>query len=116
MGMRTRRSDSGSVVLETAFAIPALIAVTVALIWVVSLGATYVRLLDTAQTTARHVARGAAAPAAPDGAQVTVTTEGDLVRATVWREVTAPVPIVQGLSVRVSADATAALEVVAVDP
>lgn len=114
--MRTRRSDSGSVVLETAFAIPALIAVTVALVWVVSLGATYVRLLDSAQTTARHVARGAAAPAAPDGAQVVVTAEGDVVRATAWRDVSPPVPLLQGLSVRVSADATAALEIAAVDP
>ena len=38
--------------------IPVLLAVTVLLVWVTSLGATYVRLLDVAQTAARQAARG----------------------------------------------------------
>lgn len=105
---RPRTSDTGSVLLETAIAIPVLLAVTVALVWVASLGATYVRALDAAQTAARQAARGAALPNA-DGLSVSVAD--GLVRAVVIRPVHLPLPVFGQLSVDVTAEASALVEI-----
>lgn len=105
-----RAGDRGSVLLEAALAIPALVAVAVALTWVVSLGATYVRALDVAQSSARQVARGAAPVPAPEGFESDVSVEGNIVRARVTSDVSAPVPLLHGITVTVVADAVAAVE------
>lgn len=107
------RGDRGSVLLETAMAVPVLMAITVALVWVVSLGAVYVRTLDAAQTAARLVARGLPADNAQrlvaDGT-LTIIRESDTVRAVVTRRVTAPVPLLDGLGFDVRAEAVALAE------
>ena len=106
--MRPRRkSDTGSVLLETAFAVPILLAVTVALVWVASLGATYVRALDAALTAARQAARGAAVTEIP-GLQLSMSD--GLAHAVVVRPVHAPLPLIGALSVDVTAEASALVE------
>lgn len=99
--------DTGSVLLETAFAVPVLLAVTVALVWVASLGATYVRALDAAQTTARQAARGAVIT---DSADTRVFIADGLAHAVVVRPVHAPLPLLGALTVDVTAEASALIE------
>ena len=105
---RPAGTDSGSVLLETAIAIPVLLAVTAALVWVASLGAAYVRALDAAQTAARQAARGAVIPLASD---VSVSISEGLAHARVIRPVRAPFPLLDRLTVDVTAEATAHVEV-----
>lgn len=112
-----RRDDAGGVIVEIALAIPALVAIVVALVWVVSLGATYVRALDAAQTAAREVARGGdpgAAAATVDrvlpGGTLRIRPEGDLIAAEVSRAVSIPVPILSGITATVRAEAVAQAE------
>jgi hypothetical protein len=85
-----RRSDRGSVVVEAALVIPVLLAVTVLLVWVTTLGATYVRLLDVAQTAARQAARGVTSVDAPTGVTMTVIERDGLIHAEASEEVTPP--------------------------
>lgn len=66
-------------------ALPVLVALTIGLVWLLSLGAAQLRVIDAARETARAVARGddvAAAVAAgeqvaPEGARVVVQGGGD---------------------------------------
>ena len=110
--MRLRRmADRGSVLLETALAIPILLAVTVALVWVASLGAAYVRALDVAQTAARQAARGVTMPAVEG---LSVSVDGGLARAVVVQPMSAPVPMLGGMTIDVTAEATALVESVTV--
>ena len=112
------RADRGSVLLETAIAVPVLIAIAIAMVWVVSLGAVYVRALDTAQTAARQVARGVpveaivdpGGSAKPPLSGVTITTDAGLVHARVTRRITAPGPLLGGLGFDITAEATALAE------
>jgi hypothetical protein len=96
------------VLLETALAIPLLMAVAVALAWGISLGATSMALGDTARAAARDLARGESMSAVLDraraqapGADVRVEEAGDSVLVIVDREVSAPVPILRGITVTV---------------
>jgi Flp pilus assembly protein TadG len=100
------RSSDGMVLLETALAIPLLVAVTVALAWGISLAATSLALGDAARTAARDLARGEpsaqvlsrAQQAVPD-ARVSVADAGDSVAVVIDQDVHAPVPILSGVSV-----------------
>jgi len=101
-----RDPQRGSVLLETAIAIPLLIAVALALAWALSLGSTALRLADTARQVAREIARGvpaadaiAAAQDSAPGAVVRVVAEGSTVTVVAERTVTAPVPVLRDLSV-----------------
>lgn len=98
----------GSVLLETALAIPLLIATTVALAWGISLATTSLALGDAARSAARDLARGVAVAQAVDaavadapGARVRVEQAGDDVVVIVERDVTAPVPILRGLDITI---------------
>ena len=79
-GARTQR---GAVTAELALGLPVLMAVTLGLVWLLSVGAAQVRTVDAARETARAVARGddrGAAVAvgervAPDGVRVVVAAE-----------------------------------------
>jgi Flp pilus assembly protein TadG len=104
------RPDRGSVVVETAMVIPVLLAVTVLFVWVASLGATYVRVLDVAQTAARQAARGSEPLPAPDGVTVVVRERDGLIRAEATEEATPPLAAFAGWSVTVRAEAYAAPE------
>ena len=92
------RGDRGAVTAELAICLPILMAVTVGLVWLLSVGAAQVRTVDAAREAARAVARGddeAQAVAvgeqvAPDGVTVRVSTAGDRVVATASGRVAGP--------------------------
>jgi hypothetical protein len=80
-------SQCGAVTAELAIALPLLVAVTLGLVWVLSLGSAQVRVVDAARETARALARGEVAAEAidrgreiaPSGTLLTVTTDDDTV-------------------------------------
>ncbi|MEZ5118009.1 MAG: TadE family type IV pilus minor pilin [Candidatus Nanopelagicales bacterium] len=114
---RGRGLDRGSVTVEAAFAVPALVAVTLLLVWVVGIGTAHLRVGDAARSAARLAARGepdarvldAAQRSAP-GAQLSVSRDDETVLVTVWHRVRAPLPLVAGLGVDVEAQASAQRE------
>ncbi len=68
---------------EAAALLPVLLALTWGLLWVVSLAATQVRVVDTAREVARAAARGDRAPDVASGdaaVRVSVSRQGDRVR------------------------------------
>ena len=99
--------------------LPLLLALTVGLVWLLSVAAAQVRTVDAARETARALARGddpAAAVAAgqrvaPDGGRVTVTASGGEVVASVRARVDGPGGLFSVLpSVTVEAEAVALAE------
>lgn len=103
-------ADRGSVIVEATLVIPVLVLVTALLVWAASLGATYVRALDVAQTAARQAARGAVDVPAPEGMDLTLETRDGLVRATVTQRVAPPMPAFSDWGVTISAEAHAVPE------
>lgn len=91
----TRRLQRGAVTAETAVVLPVLVAFVLALVWVISLAAAQVRVVDAAREAARAAARGDPAATAvawgrrvaPDGASIQLSRQGGGVVV----EVTAPV-------------------------
>ncbi|GAA1914018.1 hypothetical protein GCM10009737_14170 [Nocardioides lentus] len=83
---------------ETAMALPVLVAVTIGLVWLLSVGLAQVRVVDAARETARAAARGDDAGGAleigrrvaPPGASVDLGVGGDEVRAVVTAPVVGP--------------------------
>jgi len=104
------RSDRGSVVVEAALVIPVLLAVTMLLVWVTSLGATYVRLLDVAQTAARQAARGVVDAESDLGVAVSITEVDGLIRVQAQQEMSPPLTGFLGWTLTVRAEAHAAPE------
>ena len=113
------RTERGTVTAETVMVLPILLAVALALAWLLSLAAAQVRVVDAARETARAAARDdrhADAVAlgrrvAPDGARITVREAGDTVVVRVRAEVGGPggiLRLVPGVSV--DAEAVAARE------
>ncbi|QWZ10663.1 pilus assembly protein [Nocardioides panacis] len=99
--------------------LPALAAVALGLVWLLSLAATQVRVVDAARETARAVARDDAAGSAtalgrrvaPDGSRITVREDGDTVVVRVRTEVHGPGGLFGFLpGVDVRAEAVAARE------
>jgi Flp pilus assembly protein TadG len=120
-----RRSDRGAVTAELALALPTLLAVTTALVWLLSVGAAQVRTVDAAREAARAAARGddpGAAVAsgervAPDGVTVSVATEGGRVVARAAGQVPGPGGLFSFLpGAPVSAEAVALVEEDGVGP
>lgn len=100
--------DSGMVLLETALAIPILLAVAAALAWGLSLAGTSAVLGDAVRTAARELARGEAvgealqrAQAQAPGALLTIGEESGLTVVRGSQEVSAPVPLLRGMTVTV---------------
>lgn len=93
-----RRGERGAVTAELAMTLPLLVAVTTGLVWLLAVGAAQVRAVDAARETARAVARGDVVAAAvergervaPEGATVSVGTDGTEVRVVVTGEVRGP--------------------------
>jgi hypothetical protein len=113
------RSERGAVTAELAMALPLLFAITVGLVWLLSVGVAQVRTVDAARETARALARGddpAAAVAAgervvPDGGSVAVGSVDGHVSATAVVEVDGPGGLFAFLpSVTVRAEAVALAE------
>jgi Flp pilus assembly protein TadG len=79
--------ERGAVTAELAMAVPLLLAVTLGMVWLLTLGTAQVRMVDATREAARAVARGEATvvalergrQVAPQGAVLTVTTLDDRV-------------------------------------
>lgn len=117
--------ERGAVTAELALALPTLLAVTTALVWLLSVGAAQIRTVDAAREAARAVARGddpGAAVAvgeqvAPEGVSVVVVTEGGRVVARASGQVPGPGGLFSFLpGAPVSAEAVAIAEEAAGDP
>jgi Flp pilus assembly protein TadG len=113
------RDERGAVTAETAVVLPVLLAVTLGLVWLVSLAATQVRVVDSAREVARAAARdddgvavGLGRRVAPAGSRITVSRGGGTVEATVAATVRGPGGLFAFLPpVEVSSRATTAEEV-----
>ena len=99
--------------------LPVLVALTLALVWLVGLASTQVRVVDSAREVARAVARDEPTPGAlglghrvaPAGSWIHVTSHGDLVEVRVVAPVAGPAGLLRFLpSVDVAATAVAAKE------
>jgi TadE-like protein. len=114
---RRGRGERGNTIVELMFAIPALLLVLLALFWLSMLGLSHAKAADLAHQAARSMARGAD-PAVIDelvervmpGASIAAVGDGQTVEAIVTQEVSAPVPILSGMTVTVRASATALRE------
>lgn len=92
------RSQHGAVTAETAMVLPVLVAVTIGLVWALSLAAAQMRTVDAARETARAVARDEPTEVAlalgrrvaPTDAKITVTGDGDAVQVRVESQVKGP--------------------------
>ena len=92
------RVERGAVSAEAAVVIPLLVALTLGLVWLVTLAVTQVRVVDAARETARAAARGDADgvaithghEVAPSGAEISVARSGGDVVAEVAVEVRGP--------------------------
>ncbi|HET6698086.1 MAG TPA: TadE family type IV pilus minor pilin [Nocardioidaceae bacterium] len=97
-GRVAQRGQRGSVTAEAAVVLPVLVAVVLGLVWLVSLGATQVRVVDAARETARAMARddptaqaiALGKQVAPDGARIDVQRGEGTVRVVVTAEVRGP--------------------------
>ncbi|WP_323186778.1 TadE family type IV pilus minor pilin [Streptomyces sp. NBC_00878] len=80
--------DRGFVTAEAAVVLPALVALTMGLVWALMASAAMIQCVDAARAGARAAARqdppgtvmAVARDAAPSGARVTVRRESDMVR------------------------------------
>jgi len=111
--------DRGSATAELAVGLPALTLFLIVGLAAVSAVTTQLRCLDAARDGAQAAARGeagtvAARRMAPAGATVTVTVDGDTVRARVQAPVTPLGRLLPGLTV--AAEAVAAVEPGAPEP
>ncbi|MGW5231146.1 TadE family type IV pilus minor pilin [Streptomyces nodosus] len=89
-GRRGRGSgrDRGFVTAETAVVLPALVLFAMALVWALLAASAQIQCVDAARAGARAAARQeptgvvreVARRAAPDGAHITVSRQGDLMR------------------------------------
>jgi Flp pilus assembly protein TadG len=118
-GSRVLVDERGSVTAETAMVVPALVAVALALAWLLALGATQVRVVDAAREVARAAARDDASSSAidlghrvaPRGASISVRRDNGRVVARVQAAVRGPGGLLSFLpAVQVHADAVAASE------
>ncbi len=114
-----RRDERGAATAELAMALPLLIAVTIGLVWLLSVGLAQIRAVDAARETARAVARGDSQAeavrrgqeVAPAGGRVSVHDDGAEVRVVVEARVSGPGGLLGALpGVTVSAVAVAASE------
>jgi len=109
--------ERGSVLIETAIAIPCLVATGIALLWGLGIGATMLTLSDAAYQAARAAARGESAAAAASlaaqvapKARVSIDQSGGLVSVALAQDFSVPLPLLEGLEVTVQRSATAAVE------
>ena len=117
--MSRGRAQRGAATAELALALPLLLAVTLGLVWLLSVASAQIRIVDAARESARAAARGEAPGAAvgrglevaPPGSSITLSTAGGRVTATAVGRVAGPGGLFGFLpGVAVHADAVAALE------
>jgi Flp pilus assembly protein TadG len=99
--------------------LPVLLVITIGLVWVLSVGAAQLRVIDAARESARALARGddpssavaAGVRVAPDGASVTVEGDGGQVVALASARIDGPGGLLAWLpGVTVTAEAVAVAE------
>ena len=103
--------------LESALAIPSIVAVAFILLWALVAGVTNIRLAAQAHDLARGLARGEAAASliarsaqALPGSQVQIDDRGDLIGVTVSKDLRAQAPILDGLGITLEQSAVAPRE------
>jgi Flp pilus assembly protein TadG len=110
-----RRAEEGTVTAEVAILLPMLMATIVFGFWVVGVVTANIRCVDAARDVARAVARGESPEAArsigeraaPSGAVVEITRDGDYINVTVTTSRTPDWPIFKQLpAIPVEAKAT----------
>ena len=109
------RGERGAVTAEAAVVLPVLVALGIALVWILSLAVAQVRVVDGAREAARLAARGDTAGArvaahrvAPEGADLRLSQAGERVSATVVSEFRGPGGLfhaLPGVTLRWQADA-----------
>jgi Flp pilus assembly protein TadG len=112
------RDERGAVTAETAVVLPLLVAVTLAMVWMVTVGLAQMRATDAAREAARAVARGesearaeALARQAAPGIGVRVVRGQGKVRVVVDQRLAAPAGVLGHLpGAGVHAEATALVE------
>ncbi|MCD6639877.1 MAG: pilus assembly protein [Nocardioides sp.] len=95
---RRREAEQGAATAELALGLPLLLALTVVLVWCLSLAATQVRVIDASREAARALARGddealavrTARRIASRNAVVRVTRDGEQVEVTTSVRVAGP--------------------------
>ena len=99
-----RRDERGAVTAETAMVLPVLLVVTLAMIWLITVGLAQMQVNDASREAARALARGEsveeamalARQAAPGAVVATAVHEGRVV-VTVHRAVAGPGGVLAGL-------------------
>ncbi len=118
MGGR-EHGESGAVTAELALGLPLLLALTASLVWMLTVGAAQVRVIDASREAARAVARGdtfaaaeeAARRIAPEGASVRIVSGDGRVSVMTSVRVTAPGGLLESLpGLTVSDEAVALVE------
>ena len=101
-----RATDRGMVLLETALAVPVLIAVAAILVWVIGLASTSLALADAARAAARDLARGVPvseamgrAEALVPGSRLEAADAGESIVVVARADVTAPLLLLSGVRV-----------------
>jgi Flp pilus assembly protein TadG len=117
---RSGRGERGMVTAETAVVLPVLVAVTLAMVWLLTLGVAQMKVTDAAREAARALARGESADravqlaelAAP-GATVTIAHDSGMVVVTARQGISPPGGALAGAFgvAEVSSSATALDEV-----
>jgi Flp pilus assembly protein TadG len=115
-GDQVLRDERGAVTAETALVIPVLVAVSLAMVWLLTLGVAQMTVTDAAREAARALARGEPADRAVQlaelaspGASVAIVRHNGMVVVTVRREVSPPGGVLEGAfgAAEVSSSATA---------
>lgn len=109
--------DRGSVTLEAALALPALLLVAVALMWAMGVGFTALAMGDAVRTSARLLARGEDAEHVMSLLQVSLPdsnldleSRGSDIVVTAQRFMTVPLPVFRDLGFTITQSAVAPLE------
>ncbi|QLQ09426.1 MAG: pilus assembly protein [Nocardioidaceae bacterium] len=117
--IRHRDDSRGAVTVEAAAVIPVLVAIAIALAWLISLVLTQIRLVDAAREVARAAARAESlaeakslgVQVAPAGSDIEIVVEAHTVRALVRADVQGPGGLLSFLPIpRLEAEAVAMLE------
>lgn len=115
---RPQACERGSAVVESAIAMPALIAVTAALMWLIGVGVVHARVDEAAFSAARLAARGGTGEAVREqvlsrlpGATVEIEQSPDAVKVTVTQRLVGDVPLLRVVDHPVSVSAVVPLEV-----
>lgn len=117
---RTDRSDQrGAVTAETVLVLPLLASVTLAMVWLLTVGIAQVRVTDAAREAARALARGESTAAAEElvgrvapGGRMSASRDGDRVVVTVTESRDPPF----GLALELPGFTTEARAVALVEP